>query len=921
MKSNTMKQDESARSHRLRKKAKELLAKPPEILQSISPVDIQKLIHELDVNRAELEMQNEELRQVQEEIDGALKRYSVLYEFAPVGYLTLNKKGQITEVNLTGADMLGVVRHDLIKRRFSSFIAPNFQDIFHHHRKQLVKTGDNQSCQLKLLKEGDIEFYAQVEIVAVKDDKGNISQFRATLTDITKSKLAEEELDKHHQHLEKLVKERTAELTKSNTRLKKEIMVRKHAEEALRESEEKYRILFDQAADSIILTDAKSGALVNFNDKAYKNLGYTRDEFRQIKISDFEITDSSKEVARDRENDVKKGSDTFETKHRTKNGEIRNILVSSRAIFIGGKEYLQSIWRDITERKKAEIELNKPRQHLEELVKERTAELTKANIELNREINQRKKIEHALWHEKSFNESLLETAQTIVLVLDEDGRIIYFNPYMEEISGYRLYEVQGEDWFSTFLPINEQDKSRELFLRAISNIQTEGNINSIITKNGDKRLIEWYDKILRDTDGNIIGLVATGQDISERKEGEEILQKRHQIQTALNTMLNDSLKPYRLQKLLDRILQQIVSIDWISSESKGAIFLVGDQPDELVMKSSQKVPKAQKVACSRIPFGRCYCGKAASTKEVQFTDCLGEYHENRYKGMLIHGHYCVPILFSGKILGVLYICLEEGHPYRKEEEDFLVAIADMLAGIIKRKQTEEKLHDYQNQLRKLALELSLAEEQERRRIAVGLHDDAGQNLYFIKMQLETLQGSVSSDDLQESLDDTIENIKQTIHQIRTLTFELSAPILYELGFIAALKWLATQVHEQYGILIDFKEDKKKKPLREEVGIFLYQSVRELLVNVVKHSQARKVKLFVRKKNNHIRIDLNDDGVGFDPSLISSHKEKGIGLFCISERLNYIGGDFVVKSEPGCGTRVMLLAPLLNEENNSTENTP
>jgi len=215
----------------------------------------------------------------------------------------------------------------------------------------------------------------------------------------------------------------------------------------------------------------------------------------------------------------------------------------------------------------------------------------------------------------------------------------------------------------------------------------------------------------------------------------------------------------------------------------------------------------------------------------------------------------------------------------------------------------EEFQNYQNQLRKLALELSLAEEQERRRIAVGLHDDDGQNLYLIKVQLETLKGSVSSGNIKKFLENTIEKIKQTIHQVRTLIFELSAPILYELGFIAALKWLTIQVHEQHGILIDFKEDKKKKPLREEVGIFLYQSVRELLVNVVKHS----------KNKSHIRIDLNDDGVGFDPSLISSQKEKGIGLFCISERLNYIGGDFAVKSEPGCGTRVMLLAPLLNED--------
>jgi two-component system cell cycle sensor histidine kinase/response regulator CckA len=135
--------------------------------------------------------------------------------------------------------------------------------------------------------------------------------------------------------------------------------VRAQAEEALRESEERYRAIFEQAADSIILIDAQTGALVEFNDKAHENLGYSREEFEKLKIPDFEIIESPEQVAVHLEQVVKEGTGTFETRHRRKDGEIREILVSARAISVRGRNFIQSIWRDITERKKAEERLTK----------------------------------------------------------------------------------------------------------------------------------------------------------------------------------------------------------------------------------------------------------------------------------------------------------------------------------------------------------------------------------------------------------------------------------------------------------------------------------------------------------------------------------------------------------------------------------
>jgi PAS domain S-box-containing protein len=133
----------------------------------------------------------------------------------------------------------------------------------------------------------------------------------------------------------------------------------KQGEEALRESEERYLAIFAQAADSIVLIDPENGALVEFNDRAHESLGYTREEFQKLKIPDFEIIESAEEVAKHIEKIVRQGTDAFETKHRTKSGEIREIMVSSRVISIGGKNLVQSIWRDITERKETEEALRR----------------------------------------------------------------------------------------------------------------------------------------------------------------------------------------------------------------------------------------------------------------------------------------------------------------------------------------------------------------------------------------------------------------------------------------------------------------------------------------------------------------------------------------------------------------------------------
>ena len=149
----------------------------------------------------------------------------------------------------------------------------------------------------------------------------------------------------------------------------------------------------------------------------------------------------------------------------------------------------------------------------------------------HQDITLRRNAEESLRGQRDFSESLIETAQALILVLDTQGRIVRFNPYMEKLTGYYLDEVKGKDWFETFLKPENGHTIKSLFQKALDDIQTRANVNPIITKNGRTILVEWYDKILKEKGGRTVGLLAIGHDITaqwhtELKLRESEAQKR-----------------------------------------------------------------------------------------------------------------------------------------------------------------------------------------------------------------------------------------------------------------------------------------------------------------------------------------------------------------------------------------------------------
>ena len=251
----------------------------------------------------------------------------------------------------------------------------------------------------------------------------------------------------------------------------------------------------------------------------------------------------------------------------------------------------------------------------------------------------------------------------------------------------------------------------------------------------------------------------------------------------------------------------------------------------------------------------------------------------------------------------------------KAREELERRVKERTAELVKTQEQLSKavryLSVHKRQLRSMASHHTISEERERRKLAVYLHDNICQSLGVAKMKLDALRESGSFSDLMVPLDEVTQIIKSTIQDVRSVMVDLSPPVLHELGFEAALEWLAEQFHEQNKIPCGYENDHEPKPLDEDVRILLFQSVRELLINIVKHAQASRAKISVLRREDNIHVVVEDNGVGFQTSNYGSPMvvASGFGFFSIRERLSSIGGHMEIKSWKGKGSRVTLVAPL------------
>jgi PAS domain S-box-containing protein len=731
----------------------------------------------------------------------------------------------------------------------------------------------------------------------------------------------------------------------------RDVSERKQAEEALRESEEFSSSLLMSASYPIVVVNPEDSSIIYVNAALENLTGFSFSELVGCKAPHPWCTDKTLEkTGRDQKRSMAKGAQRLEEIFQKKNGELFWVEITSSPIIQNDElKYYVTTWLDVTERKNAEEALRASKASLQLILqtipsglfmvdldrkitywnkeaeaitglkaedaigrdcleafdceeckkgcglfnigvekplyeKECTIHVDGRDIIITKnadlltdaqrnvigglesfiDTTERKNMDAALRASEASLKLIFQTIPSGLFTVDLDRKITYWNKEAEAITGLKAEDAIGRDCLEAF-DCEECKKGCGLLDEAVEKplyekectIHVDGR-DITITKNAD---------VLRDFEGNVIGGLESFVDTTERRKAEEALRDSEE---KYSTLVENSLTGIYIDDG-----GKIV----FANEQFAEIY--GYQKDELIGMESWKLVH---------PDDR------PLTDNLRGRRLRGEYAPKDYeaRGLTKDGR---TIWLARRNTRIEY----QGR----------AAILGNVEAVTQRREAEEKLRTYHEKLRSLASKLSLAEERQRRRVAVEVHDRISQNLAFIKMKLGTLKKSTPPDNLAGIRDEILKFVDETIQSTRTLISELGSPILYELGFVPAVEWLTGQVHDQHGIAVSFEDDGQPKPLSEEVRVLLFQASRELLVNIVKHAHAHTAKVSIRRHGDEVCVDVADDGVGFDSTEIGSSMDTTgrFGLFSIRVRLEPLGGYLGVHSEPGHGTRISLVAPL------------
>jgi PAS domain S-box-containing protein len=237
------------------------------------------------------------------------------------------------------------------------------------------------------------------------------------------------------------------------------------------------------------------------------------------------------------------------------------------------------------------------------------------------------------------------------------------------------------------------------------------------------------------------------------------------------------------------------------------------------------------------------------------------------------------------------------------------AVAMLTREIARRREAERSLHERQDRLRSLATELTLAEHRQRQQIAQQLHDNQQQLLAGARYTLEDARCSEGGEKLRAKIARVDGMIAEALDASRLLTADLSPPIAHNGSLFPVMKWLGRWMEQKHGLTAHVSTDPGERALPEEMIVLLYQSVRELLFNVVKHAEVGTARVEIRHPEGFVEVTVQDEGRGFEPPPPQGVPGGGLGLFSIGERLGRLGGQLIVDSSPGSGSRVTVRAPL------------
>jgi PAS domain S-box-containing protein len=539
-----------------------------------------------------------------------------------------------------------------------------------------------------------------------------------------------------------------------------------------------------------------------------------------------------------------------------------------------------------------------------------------ALLGVTRDVTERKRAEEAVRDSESRFREMAKTAPVMIWMSGVDQRCSYVNEPWLNFTGRTLEQELGNGWADPIHP-DDREGCVETYLQSFNARRPFAIEYRLRRHDGEYRWMVDNGVPRHGADGEFLGYIGSGIDITERKRAEEALrQARDELEervqertaelTGINVLLRES----------EQRLQHALAVGGMGTWERDLTTGEMRWDDRLYRMFGIEPGTPLDLASSFYSLIHPE-DLPAVKKSIYLTESTGAPYQCDYR-----------ILRSdGKT-----VWMHSDGGLRRDRNGFPIHIAGINFDITQRKQTEETLRklteeldhrvaertqqlaDSQVRLRTLVAELARAEERERRRLAVELHDYMAQMLMVSRLKIDRASSLARNDELKGLLAEAQSSLADSINYTRTLMAELSPRVLYDLGLPPALRWLAEQM-ARHGLRVEVSGETDGLSLPEDHAVFLFQCVRELLWNVVKHAGTNKASVSYYLEHGQLTVVVADQGKGFDPVVLSEigNGLEKFGLFSMRERLELQGGRLEVISSPGKGTRMTMKLPIVKAD--------
>ena len=810
------------------------------------------------------------------------RRYEDLFKFVPIGFFTFDQRGQILEVNPTGAKLLGTKRSDLLKQKFANYVVDDFQDGFQHHCKKVFESGDRETYDLQICKKDRTPFWAQLESIAIQPhhSSANGRHFNTAITDISDRKQAEDAL--------------CSALEKSNQQAKEVSSLLESSRAVLqyREFKDSAKAIFNSCKN---LIGASAGYVALLTRDGTENellyldsggLACTVDPELPMPIRGLrEAAYRSHRTVFDNHFSQSKWVRFLPEGHANLDNVLfAPLVIENQAVGLLGLA-------------------NKPGGFTKQDARIASGFSEFASVALFNS-HTLESLEHS---EERFR-SVVETAIDAIVTVDSRGEIIFWNSPAEQMFGYPANEILGKP-VAVIMPERFRQAHQQGLSKAVTSKKPKiaGNILELVglRKDGNEFPLELSLANWETKEG--VFFTAIIRDISERKQAENALQvARNELERRVEE------RTAELGAANAKLLEQVSECE---------------QAELALRESEQKYATLIEDALIGV-----YILKDARIEFVndKFADIYG-YTKDELIGMdsldLVHPHDrpLVRKLREKRLKGEKVPVEYESKGLKKNGETIWVmrsysqitykggpAISGIVADITKRHKAEEALRKSDKELRILSNQLLSAEEKERKRIARELHDGIGQALSAIKFSVENalleLREATNPIDLG-SLETVIPLTQKTIEEVRRIVKDLRPSILDDLGILATIGWFCREFQNVYaGIRIETTLNIKEDQVPQHLKTIIYRILQEALNNVAKHSRANFVHLRLRGKETRMELIIHDNGRGFnlEQAMALKTSRRGFGLASMRERAELSGAAFEIDSTIGRGTTVRVV---------------